>query len=151
MKAKVKMIQGLVKEVFPEAEASGLPPPLRFDPPVPTSTMVHCYIEGKRHILDRIHDKVKEEEGIKLWNGFRGKGYDQGVGEWQYFEWSLGPGNMTINAKEVEAAWRTCVQLLWEYHHREAYSGGIVTPNSPVKTVGAGKSKKTQDLICGDF
>ena len=44
----------------------------------------------------------------------------EGRGEWQYFEWSLGPGNMHADLKVVEEAWGSYIDLLSEYHAREA-------------------------------
>lgn len=108
----VESIKALVKAA--DVEAS-----IVFDPETPQSAMIHCYIKGDREQIEVCHAKVQAETGVKLWNHFRGAGHPPfpvsssssserrlgSVDEWQYFEWSCGPGNVGTKDAHVEAGW----------------------------------------------
>ena len=100
LKAMVKLINGLIDETTEEGEEAAV----RFDPPMPTSTMVHCYVKGTAASLNNAQEAAKEKTGVQLWNSLRGQGY--GDPGWCYFEWSMGPGNMDVALEDVERGWR---------------------------------------------
>jgi hypothetical protein len=35
-----------------------------FDPPVPQSAMVHCYLRGPRDVLEECHAAVRKKTGV---------------------------------------------------------------------------------------
>lgn len=83
---------------------------LRFEPPVPQSCMVHCYIRTGVSMaeLDAAHEEAAAATGVRLWNGLRGTGYGPDGGEsggW-YFEWSMGPDNCQIDTDRMLEGWK---------------------------------------------
>jgi len=89
-----------------------------FDPQVPESCMVHCYMRGDRAIIEQLHEQSGAETQVRLWNRFRGSGHPQPRGgddcqaeeEWSYFEWSMGPGNMIISDADLHKGWSSFLQ-----------------------------------------
>ena len=88
---------------------------LFFDPPIPQSAMVHCYLHGEPELLEACHTRVREVTGVRLWNQIRGRGhgslpqmkeFSSVSGErWCYFEWSAGPANATLSEDVVSRGW----------------------------------------------
>ena len=77
---------------------------VEFDPPVPESAMVHCYLPGRAEDLERLHAAAAAATGVTLWNKLRGPGHARD-GTWSYFEWSAGPGNVAATDDDVTRGW----------------------------------------------
>jgi len=77
---------------------------VEFDPPVPESAMVHCYLPGCAEDLERLHAAAAAATGVTLWNKLRGPGHARD-GTWSYFEWSAGPGNLAATDDDVTRGW----------------------------------------------
>mmetsp|Transcript_80190 Transcript_80190/g.240181 ORF Transcript_80190/g.240181 Transcript_80190/m.240181 type:complete len:277 (-) Transcript_80190:306-1136(-) len=95
---------------------------LFFDPSVPQSAMVHCYLRGDAGLLEACHARAQERSGVRLWNQLRGRGHTTlpqmrtmvggPAGDWHYFEWSAGPANALIPIEVAERGWRTFFEEL---------------------------------------
>lgn len=90
----------VVQQMAAEAKCDAI----RFDPPVPQSAMVHCYLKGTAALIDDCHARARKRSGVRLWNQLRGSGHEELpsaesgelerlCGQWSYFEWSMGAGN----------------------------------------------------------
>jgi len=80
---------------------------VRFDPPVPQSCLVHCYVHGEPDALEVAHARVQHMH-TKLWGRLRGCGHTlkQGHGGEQYFEWSMGPQNASLPLEALVDGWK---------------------------------------------
>ena len=98
------------------AGGAGEVPAVVFDPAAPMAAMVHCYVSGDRAMLDTCHARSEAATGVRLWNRFRGRGHalpalaaadEPGAArrKWQYFEWSIGPGNIDASDSAAVAGW----------------------------------------------
>uniref|UniRef100_A0A7S2CKD3 Uncharacterized protein n=1 Tax=Haptolina brevifila TaxID=156173 RepID=A0A7S2CKD3_9EUKA len=100
---------------------------VRFDPPVPRCAMVHCYLHAPAETLEACHTRAREASGVRLWNALRGPGHEKVVikrggrlepvlnneeRSWQYFEWSVGFGNMHVKISDVERGWTAFLEEL---------------------------------------
>ena len=81
---------------------------LLFDPPVPETNMVHCYIRASVEECEKARDFVVKEHDAKIFDRIREIPTSDPLADLGYgarFEWTMGMANGSINDKEFVTAW----------------------------------------------
>ena len=93
-------------------------------PRVLTACGTHIYLQGSKHVLERIHSEAVAATGVRLWEtllcpGFGSRFALKEDDPWCYFEWRVGDRNCAIPDAVVATVWTDFNNRLVAHHWRE--------------------------------
>eukprot|EP00658_Telonema_sp_P-2_P084889 TRINITY_DN9549_c0_g1_i1.p2 TRINITY_DN9549_c0_g1~~TRINITY_DN9549_c0_g1_i1.p2 ORF type:complete len:204 (-),score=40.94 TRINITY_DN9549_c0_g1_i1:143-754(-) len=129
--SRLKRLREMVGIAKAAADSCGKRSAIQFEPEVPQGALVHCYLRGSAELIDAAHSRaIQSEGGLRVYSHLRGPGWHklEGVegfdntrqhgnalgGEWHYFEWNCGEGNIALSDAEVSRAWTAFLNELPE-------------------------------------
>ena len=84
-------------------------PKIRFDPAIPEVSLVHMYVNATVSTCKTARDQVILESKISCFSTIRPAVYDP---TWSYFEFNIGPGNISISDSLWVTGWTSLLSKL---------------------------------------
>jgi len=84
---------------------------VRFEPAEPQCCHAHCYLRGSAAQLDAARDSALAETGVRIYRRLREEGVGAD-GDECYFEWVIGPEQLSLSEELILRAWATFLGAL---------------------------------------